>query len=213
MPSFSTFMINYPSSVSIQQSNISICTTSWNQTNYYPMWCLVNQTTQTIRMLNGLYVPIPAGQLVTLSLGYFILNSTIQTNGSFNITSYADNNFTDSIDTILGGLIPKISACNYPCASCLSSTDRSTCLTCFNVQAVPERYLNGSSCLVGCPFGFYSDQYLVCHSCDPVHCPTSPPDSGQAQWITSTMQIIIPVVVTAVTIVAYLVTNICPISI
>lgn len=50
--------------------------------------------------------------------------------------------------------------CNYPCASCPSQSDRSTCLSCFTTE-VPK-YLFNNYCFEECPFPLIPNAKYIC---------------------------------------------------
>jgi hypothetical protein len=118
MSSGSTFLINYPSTVSVS-STLSTCYVTYNSV-VYTMTCSVYTGSQTIKVYNGLTTTVPKGSSVYIYFGPVTNPSSSTATSSFTMTSYTDSTFTYTIDTIPSGLVPGLS-CNNPCLTCLST--------------------------------------------------------------------------------------------
>jgi hypothetical protein len=169
MPAGSTFQITYPTNVGAPTS-FTACQAIVNNVAYV-MACTVDTSQRLIKMTgSALLVPVSSNTKVQLKISPMTNPDTQLQGQTLTMTSYTDSTQLYSIDKVSSGLIPAYK-CDFPCASCPTATQKSTCLSCFStIATVQEKYLNGTKCLTKCPDGYYNDNY-VCKKC-PAECLT-----------------------------------------
>lgn len=101
----------------------------------YSTSCTVNTGIKTVYM-TGFTGSTTAGAQLALTFTTFTNPAdSASSTQSMGLTSYTDNTYAYTIDNIATNLVPGL-ACNYPCATCLS-TDKSSCVSCDSTGTYP----------------------------------------------------------------------------
>jgi len=150
-----TFTLKVPANVGLPAA-FTTCNMVFQAVTFPLGWLVINHT---VNLTTGMTVPIPPGSKVTLVLGPFTNPVSQQpTPESFVITTFTNNSWRYTIDTVNSSLVPQFK-CAYPCATCPSAAQPTACLSCLD-----NLYLNGTSCLSTCPAQTTPNSHRVCLS-------------------------------------------------
>ena len=77
----------------------------------------------------------------------------------FTMTTFTDSSLLYIIDRVVDNLVPQ-HLCEYPCATCASSSERSKCLSCYSTEQA--KYFLNNKCLIKCPYPLVPNDIYEC---------------------------------------------------
>ena len=165
MPSGSSFLITYPTTVTAPVS-LTTCQITYAGVTYDLYACAVDLDNNLISISGGFNAAVAEFTQISITFGPCITPIRQPDPGKFTLQSYVGSTYRYKIDEIPEGLIP-LFECDYPCRTC-ELPSRTNCTSCeTNVDFETLVYLEQKKCLNRCPDGKFGNikNDKICEFC------------------------------------------------